>query len=50
MIGAFAGVLKKPTMGALAAAITEDIQAKPEKNVRAAARAFDTVQRFEIGI
>ena len=50
MLGAFAGVLKKPSMDALAAAITEDIQAKPANNIRAAAQAFDRVQRFEIDV
>jgi pyruvate ferredoxin oxidoreductase gamma subunit/2-oxoisovalerate ferredoxin oxidoreductase gamma subunit len=47
MIGAFAGILKNPPMEALAAAITEDIQAKPEQNIQAAAQAFVKVQRFE---
>ena len=49
MIGALAGVLKTPPMEALAAAIAENIQVKPEENIRAAARAFDTVQRFDGG-
>ena len=49
MIGAFAGVLKKPSMDALTAAITEDIQVKPANNIRAATQAFDTVQRLGMG-
>lgn len=49
MLGAFAGILKKPSMDALAAAITEDIQVNPENNIRAAAQAFDTVQRLGMG-
>jgi pyruvate ferredoxin oxidoreductase gamma subunit len=49
MIGAFAGVLKKPSIDMVAAAITEDIQVKPEENIRAVVQAFETVQRFEMG-
>ena len=49
MLGAFAAVFEKPSMDELAAAITEDIQTRPADNIRAAAQAFDTVQRFEMG-
>jgi 2-oxoacid:acceptor oxidoreductase gamma subunit (pyruvate/2-ketoisovalerate family) len=49
MIGAFAGVLQKPSMEMVAAAIREEIQVRPEENIRAALQAFDTVQRFEMG-
>jgi 2-oxoacid:acceptor oxidoreductase gamma subunit (pyruvate/2-ketoisovalerate family) len=47
MIGAFAGLLASPSMEALTAAIREAIAVKPEQNMKAAERAFETVRRFD---
>ena len=44
MIGAFARVLGMPPMGAIAAAIHEEVPREAEKNVRAAREAYKEVQ------
>jgi pyruvate ferredoxin oxidoreductase gamma subunit/2-oxoisovalerate ferredoxin oxidoreductase gamma subunit len=44
MIGAFSRVLGMPPMGAIAAAIHEEVPREAEKNVRAAREAYKEVR------
>jgi pyruvate ferredoxin oxidoreductase gamma subunit/2-oxoisovalerate ferredoxin oxidoreductase gamma subunit len=44
MIGAFSRVLGMPPMGAIAAAIHEEVPREAEKNIRAAREAYNEVQ------
>jgi pyruvate ferredoxin oxidoreductase gamma subunit/2-oxoisovalerate ferredoxin oxidoreductase gamma subunit len=44
MIGAFARMLEKPSLGTIAEAIKEDIPIKPEQNIQASKQAYENVQ------
>jgi Pyruvate/2-oxoacid:ferredoxin oxidoreductase gamma subunit len=44
MIGAFARMLKMPSLESIADAIAEDIPIKPERNIQASKQAYEKVQ------
>jgi len=48
MVGAMAAILEVPSLDSVLAAIREAIEVKSEENVKAAALAYETVQRFDI--